>query len=291
MSRPYKYLVFCPGATSRCSTVAKDGTPDRRIVFDYLQLRGEQDGGGRFGINAGIARYDEDLLRPLVLMAIKEFAVWLGVLQQAGPVFVAKTDFDGMYRQLYKPAFEWWFQLLWASSAGFCIDFCQAFGDTSALTACHVAEDIFVTCSWDEFTHMLADIQNDAWPPEEFEKLGFSRQAVLDALATLEATMARRAEGLCARYPAKSQEWIAEQCRRAAMGGFFDDAISGSLEALLNLCVRNAITDPYVSYIFATVYVGHIPQYIMKEVLSTHFKSNQFKNEISNLEYHGCSVS
>jgi hypothetical protein len=238
VSRAHKYLVFCPGATSRCSTVAKDGIPDRRIVFDYQQLRGEQDGGGRFGINAGIARYDEDLLRPLVLMAIKEFAVWLGVLQQAGPIFVAKTDFVGMYRQLYKPVFEWWFQLLWASAAGFRIDYCQAFGDTSGPTACHVAEDIFVACAWDEFQHMLSEIQDDTWPAPQYELLGFSRQDVLSALATMTTTMERRAAGLSARYPDKPAEWIAEQCRIAATGGFFDDTISGSLEPLLNLCVR-----------------------------------------------------
>ena len=34
-----------------------------------------------------------------------------------------------------------------------------------------------------------------------------------------------------------------------------------------------------------------MPKYIMHKVLSSDYISKQFKNEISNLEYHGCSVS
>ena len=119
VSKPYKGLPFCPMATSRCSTVAKDGKPDGRIVFDFQQFRNDADGGGQFGINSGLARHDETLLKPLDLMAIKSFAVWLGVLRLCGPVSVAKTDFVGMYHQLLKPASEWWFQVLWATGEGF----------------------------------------------------------------------------------------------------------------------------------------------------------------------------
>ena len=34
----------------------------------------------------------------------------------------------------------------------------------------------------------------------------------------------------------------------------------------------------------------HIPEYIMQKVLSTGSKSEQIKNEISSLEYHGCAA-
>ena len=45
----------------------------------------------------------------------------------------------------------------------------------------------------------------------------------------------------------------------------------------------NAITNPYITYIFVTFYMVHMPQYILHKVLSSDYISKQFQNEISNL--------
>ena len=88
LSAAYEYLPFCPAATPRCTTVPKDGVADERVVFDFTQFRNQQDGGGLHSINAGLARFDTDLLKPLVLIQIKQFCQWLGLLQCAGAVDV-----------------------------------------------------------------------------------------------------------------------------------------------------------------------------------------------------------
>jgi hypothetical protein len=44
-------------------------------------------------------------------------------------------------------------------------------------------------------------------------------------------------------------------------------------------------------YNSVTVYVVYIPEYITQKVLSNGCISEQIKNEISSLEFHGCSVS
>ena len=55
--------------------------------------------------------------------------------------------------------------------------------------------------------------------------------------------MRRRAEALRERFPERANdlEWIADQCRSAALGGFFDDTMSGALVVLLDLCVRSKL--------------------------------------------------
>jgi hypothetical protein len=239
LSKAHSYLIFCPCATTRCSTVAKDGVPDKRIVFDFEQFRSEADGGGQFSINAGLARFDEELLRPLVLMTVKQFALAVGVLQlAAGNVWVSKTDFQHFYRQLRKPTHEWWFQIIWASWHGMRIDYCQTFGDGSGPQSCHVAADIYVNLVWWEFEEQLRRITASEWSAEEYTHFGATQKQILRAVEKMQELMSRRAAALAARFPGKSPEWIADQCRQAAIGGFFDDTMSASLRLLLNLCVR-----------------------------------------------------
>ena len=75
------------------------------------------------------------------------------------------------------------------------------------------------------------------------------------------------------------------------------DTISPGGRNKLSICLlhqimyTNVITNQYMLYNSVTVYMVHIPQYITQKALSTGYMSEQFTNEISNLEYHGCSVS
>ena len=53
----------------------------------------------------------------------------------------------------------------------------------------------------------------------------------------------------------------------------------------------NVITNPYMLYNSVTVYMVHIPQYITQKVLNTGCISEQLKNEISSLKYHGLEAA
>ena len=132
--------------------------PDERIVFDFMQFRNEADGGGQHSVNAGLARFDTTLLRPLQLMLIRQFCLWVGVLRCAGPTAAAKSDFVAMYRQIRKPTMEWWFQWLFATHEGFRLDTVQSFGDGSGPDTCHVFEDVFVNLVRDEFSQAVQQI-------------------------------------------------------------------------------------------------------------------------------------